>query len=147
MNAVATALSRRVLSFGTAPRQSKAATDPFDRPFRMLGNQWLGIARGLFQRRQIFAAADVSKGDADVPQKTAALDALDRRVAKQIAKLGFAQLQIIAQRKICCRPMRRECAFTRHLGETIPRTCVQTIVAAENPIADEWAQRGRNRAF
>src|SRR5205807_7873892 len=94
-----------------------------------------------------------SKRDAHVSQKSATLEPFNRRIPKQVAKLSFSKCQIVAQRKSGCRSARPartsrgERAFTRNLSEPVPWAGVQTIVATENPIADQRPKVERNRAF
>src|SRR5919204_71524 len=75
-------------------RYRKASQNLFNRPLSMFRDERLGVVRRLLQGGQIVARADVAKRDADIPQEAVALDPLDGRIAKKIAKLGFAEFEI-----------------------------------------------------
>src|SRR6266702_2193833 len=114
-------------------------------------NRFTGLPIGCGNQtrwiQQVFFGADISERNTDVSQESAALDSLNRRIAKEIAKLSAGEIQIIAQRKCGCRSSRGECSLVRDLSEPIPRTSIKAIVAAENSVADQRAKLERNRAF
>ena len=56
--------------------------NPVNRPGSVLRDERLRIRGGTFQRWEVFWRADISQSDADIAQKTTALDPLDRRIAE-----------------------------------------------------------------
>ena len=63
----------------------------------MLGDERFAVACGRCQRRQIVQSPDVAERDADIAQKTAPLDPLDRRATKHFPKLLIIQREKIMQ--------------------------------------------------
>src|SRR6266478_549037 len=121
--------------------------DSVDCPCGMFCNQRFRIHGCSLQGRQIFSCADITERDANVSQKSTSLDPVDWRITKTIAELRLVQAQIISQRIGGRRFSRGERGFTRDFRKPIPWARVQTIVAAENAIADQRAKLQRNRAF
>src|SRR5713226_9496024 len=68
-------------------------------------------------------------------------------MTKHSLELFVIKIEIIAQRHSDCRSSRRKRGFARSFGEFIPWARVETIVAAENAIADERPQFERNGSF
>ena len=121
--------------------------DSFDRPNRVLGDERFAVARRARERRQIVARSDIAERDADVAQKAAALDPLDRRAAKHFSELLVIEREEIAQPHLRDRRPRRERALARNLREAIPRAGVEAIVATVNAIADQRPELERDAAF
>src|SRR5450755_726622 len=121
--------------------------DSPNRPTGVLGNKRFRIDGCTFQRRQIVQIAYVPQRYANVSQKSAALDSLDRRIAKHYPKLRVAEGEIIAQRHADCRFSCGECAFARDLRESVPGTCIQAFIATVDAISDERTKIDRNGAF
>src|SRR5258707_11322738 len=121
--------------------------DSVDRPCRVFCNKRFRIQGRSLQGRQIFACADITERDANVSQESTSLDPFDWRITKKIAELRLVQAQIISQRIGGRRFSRGERRFPRDFRKPIPWARVQTIVAAENAVADQRAKLERNRTF
>src|SRR6516164_8471376 len=121
-----------------------ALQDSINGPRGVFGDQRLWVASRALERWQILARSDVSERDANVPEKSAALDPLNRRTAKQVTKLSFVKRQIIAQRQRGCRSSRSERSLARNFREAVPGTRVEAVITTKNAIANQWSEFERN---
>ena len=124
-----------------------ASANLVNRPRRVLCNQRFRIGCSAFERWNVRRTSYVPQGDAYVTKKSATLDSFNRRISEKRAELFVRQSQVFPQRHARRRCPRREGCFVRNLGESIPWTDIQTIVATEDPISDERAKLQWNRTF
>src|SRR5436853_6538104 len=68
-----------------------ASVNPLDRPTRMLHDERFGISCRDGKRPQIPLVAHISESDANISQKPATLDPLDRRPPKYFSKLRVVE--------------------------------------------------------
>ena len=88
----------RVPAHGPAPRAPLRAADTSERPGGVSAHQRLGVVQRSDQRRNRDGIADVAQRDTDVAQQPASLRALDRAVAKALAKALLVQREQRNQR-------------------------------------------------
>jgi len=112
----------------------------------MLGDERFRVKGRSSERWQVSAVPHISESNADISQKSPALDPFDRRAAKKGAELGIVECQVVTQWHPCGWP-RRECRFSRDRGEAVPRARIKTLIATINAIANERPQLKRDRAF
>ena len=102
-------------------------------------------------KRSASAASAASPGIADRDQHIAheacAADALDRAFAEQRAEAGVVELHQFGKARRLQYGTRRKLRFAPGLREFVPRANRQAIVAAVDAIADQRAQRARDRAL
>jgi hypothetical protein len=118
--------------------------DLFHRPRRVLAHQRLSVVERPCQCRQRSFVPDISQDDANVAEEPATLNPEDWRPTEKLAELRFVPRKVFNQR---WRLAMLELAHWRSLGEPIPWTNFEAIVAAEDVVANEWSQFNRDRAF
>lgn len=64
----------------------RSGANLLNRPYGVLGDQWLRVGRGSFERWKVGLIAYVAERDAHIAQEPAALYSLDRRVSKERPK-------------------------------------------------------------
>src|SRR5690348_803671 len=101
----------------------------------------------MLKGRQICRGSDIAEGDANISQETPSFDPFDRRIAEHMAKLRVSETQIISERELGYRSLSVERCFPGNFCEAVPRTGVEAIIAAEDPIAHKRSQVGGNRAL
>lgn len=63
----------------------------------MLGDERFGVKGRSPERRQIRMGPHIPESDADVSQKSPALDSFDRRAAEKGAELDIIERQVVTQ--------------------------------------------------
>ena len=121
----------------------KALQDTANRPNGMLGDERLEIRGRPLERWQIRAVPHVAQRDTNVPKKTTALDAFNRRTAEKRTELLIIEREIVPQGPLGSW-FRFKGGFSRNRGEPIPRARLETIVAAINPVTNKASQFRRD---
>ena len=116
--------------------EGKAFQNTVNCPSRMLGDERFWVRGRSSERRQVGTVSHISESNADISQKSPALDPFDRRAAKKGAELNVVECQIVTQWHPCGWSG-RECRFSRDRGEAVPRARIKTLIATIDAIANE----------
>lgn len=108
----------------------------------MFGDERFWVKGRSAKRWQVSTVPHISKSDADISQKSPALDPFDRRAAEEGAELSIVKCQVVTQWHPCGWP-RRERGLPRGRGEAVPGARIKTVVATINTIANERPQLKR----
>jgi hypothetical protein len=140
--------ARTVAGFKILRRGLEGRTfqNTIDRPRRMLGDKRLGVKGRPAKGREVGMAPHIPESDADISQKSPALDAFDRRAAEKGAELDIVEGQVVTQWHLRRWPG-RESRLPGGGGEAVPGAGIQTVIATIDAIADERPELGWNRAF
>jgi hypothetical protein len=63
----------------------------------MLGDERFGVKGRSAKRRQVGMGPHIPESDADISQKSPALDAFDRRAAEKSAELDIVEGEVVTQ--------------------------------------------------
>jgi len=131
----------------TFPSFKPRAIETAERPYRGAAYQRRGIAEqplGLAGKAGIFGIAD---RDQHVAQKAIAADALDRAFTEQRAEARVVEPRQFGERRRALRVTRGKLQLAAGLGEFVPWTDRETIVAAVDAVAHQRTQFARDGAL
>ena len=123
------------------------AIETAERPHRGAANQRRSIAEqslGFAGKACVFGVAD---RDQHIAQKTVAADALDRAFREQRAEAGIVEPRQFGERRRAQRLAGLQLHLAAGLGEFVPWTDRQAIVAAIDAVAHQRAQFARDGAL
>jgi len=113
------------------------------RPDRRTAHHGGGIVQQGLDRRDQQGVPGIARRIEGVADEAVATDALDRALGEQGAEGGIVQRQQVRQRRRLQRIARLKPGLRRGLGELVPRTGGQTVVAAVDAVARGDAELAR----
>ena len=123
------------------------AVEPAERPHRGAAHQRRGIAEQPLGLAGKACVAGIADRDQHIAHETVAADALDRALGEQRAEAGVVEPRQFGERRRAQRLARLELRLAAGLGELVPRTDREAIVAAVDAVAHQRAQFARDRAL
>src|SRR5580693_3988431 len=123
------------------------AIETAERPHRGAANQRRSIAEQSLSFAGKACVFGIADRDQHVAQKPVAADALDRAFRKQRAEAGVVEPRQFGKRRRTQHLAGLKFYLAAGLGEFVPRTDRETIVAAVDAVAHLRAQIARNGAL
>ena len=123
------------------------AIETAERPHRGAANQRRSIAEQSLGFAGETGVLGIADRDQHVAQKTVAADALDRAFRKQRAEAGIVEPRQFGKSRRAQHFARFELHLAAGLGEFVPRTDREAIVAAVDAVAHQRAQFARDGAL